>query len=111
MRRLRLSRAKAATSADGVGVSIVYPLNKRRSARRLDAHNILPDFVEPEMSAPRSVLGEQEVEEPDAGLRFDPAPRAIAQLAVVVMAVVRLAFFERLRQRVQRLHPLAPPVR
>src|SRR5262245_2996465 len=53
---------------------------------RLDVRDLLPDFVEPQMSAPRFVPGEQEVEEPDAGLRFDSTPRALEQLPVVVMA-------------------------
>src|SRR5262245_53236114 len=74
---------------------------------RLDVRDLLPDFVEPEMSAPRFVPGEQEVEEPDAGLRFDSTPRALEQLPVVVMAAVQLAFFERLRQRVELLYPFA----
>src|SRR5262249_53427327 len=76
---------------------------------RLDARDLLPDFVEPEMSAPRFVPGEQEVEEPDAGLRLDPAPRALAQFAVVVMAAVQVTSLERLRQCVEILYPLARP--
>ena len=59
------------------------------------------------MFSPRIVSGEQEVEEPDAGLRFDPAPRAIAQFLVIVVATVQVAFLERLRKRVERLDPLA----
>src|SRR5262245_56111394 len=61
------------------------------------------------MSTRRITAWEQEIEEADPGLRFDPAPRAILQFTVVVMAAVQAAFFDRLRQRVELLDPLARP--
>src|SRR5262245_51238702 len=48
---------------------------------------------------------QQKVEQPDAGLRLDPAPRAFGQFLIVVMSTMYRASFERLRQRIQRLYP------